>query len=327
MNDVATVPPAPDAGFKDRRTGLMIFGILLIVLGCLVALMIPLMLLGQFMARQVPGLEPTPMRFLLPGVLTYLGLSVAFIWLGIGSMQCRRWARALLLILSWMWLICGIAGSVAVGFIIPQVFAHPPPGSPPLPAAARVLMTLFALAFTTVIYVVIPGVLLLFYRSHHVKATCDARDPVPRWTDACPLPVLAISLLLGCGAFFMPLMIAVYNSVVPFFGCYVTGLPGATILLATAVVWAWAARATYRLQIAGWWAAFLGFGIWMFSAGITFARIGLLPMYELIDFPKAPLDMVRQMGFLQSPLLGVLMVACWLPFLGYVVFTKRYFRK
>jgi MFS family permease len=325
MNEVVNIPPV--TVIKDRRTGLMVFGILLIILGAMVALMIPFMLLGQFMAGRMPGMEPTPMRFLLPAVLMYLGLAVAFVWLGIGSIQCRRWARALVLIIAWMWLIMGVIGTISAGFIMPVVFAHPPAGSPPMPPAGIAVFTVIMLAICSVFYIGIPAALVFFYKSRHVQATCEARDPVPRWTDACPLPVLAISLMLGCAVVFLPLTMLVYKSLVPCFGSYVTGLPGAVILLVTAVLFAWAARATYRLNMAGWWVAFLGFALWMASAAITMARVGLLPMYEKMGFPQAQLDMLKQMGFLEGPWLWIMLVACWLPFLGYVIYTRKYFKK
>ena len=51
-------------------------------------------------------------------------------------------------------------------------------------------MTLFFLVF----FILVPAVWTFFYNSRHVKATGEAPDPVTRWTDACPLPVLAICL-------------------------------------------------------------------------------------------------------------------------------------
>ncbi len=326
MNEAAAVPPV--AAFKDRRIGLMVFGILLILLGALVAFAIPFMLLGQLMASRMPDAPVTPMQFIWPAILMYLGVATVFIWLGIGSIKCRRWARALLLVIGWMWLIMGIVGVISVGVIMPQVFSHmpAPAGAPPLPPAAITVITLIMLAFCSVIYILIPGALVFFYRSPHVKATCELRDPVSRWTDACPLPVLAISLLLGCGAAFMPLMILFYHSIVPCFGAYISGLPGAVVVLVTTLVYAWAARATYKLQMAGWWVALLGFALWVLSAAITMARIGLLPMYEHMGFPKEQLDLLKQMEFLNSPLLWILMVAAWVPFLGYIIYTKKYFR-
>ena len=106
-----------------------------------------------------------------------------------------------------------------------------------MPDAMRVVMTVVALAFGGVIYVIIPGALVLFYRSPHVKATCEARDPVVRWTDACPLPVLAVSLMLGLGAAWMPVMIVASRSVVPCFGCYLSGAPAAANSHRTARSW------------------------------------------------------------------------------------------
>ena len=329
MNDLAAA--VSPVGFKDRRTGLMVFGILVIVMGCLLALMAPLMLLSQLMAGRVPGVEPTPLRLLLPAVGMYLGLAVAFIWLGIGSTMCRRWARALLLIISWLWLLGGLVGIVVMAFMLPQIFAGAipgtPPGTPAMPAAARMVITLFTLATCSVIYIIIPGALVFFYRSPHVKATCETRDPVPRWTDACPLPVLAVSLMLGMGAAMMLLLIGAYHSVVPCFGRYLSGAPAAALLLVTMVAYAWGARACYKLNVAGWWVAILGYGLWMLSAGVTFVRVGILPMYEIMDFPKTQLDVMRQMGFLNSPWFMILMLAFWLPFFGFVVYTKKFYKK
>ena len=329
MNETLLVPPVQEV--KDRRTGLMIFGILVILLGLCVGLMAPLMLVGQVMAQRVPGMEPTPMRFVLPAIFMYLGLAAGFIWLGIGSTMCRRWARALLLILSWMWLLGGIVGIVVLALILPQIFAGPwpgaQPGMPPLPEPARLAITVVVLAISSVIYVVIPSGLVVFYRSRHVKTTCEIRDPVARWTDACPLPVLALSLMLGLGAATMPLMMVGYHSIVPCFGTYLSGAPGAVILLVTMILYGWGARANYKLNMAGWWVTLLGFGLWMLSAAVTFARVGMLPMYELMEFPKTQLDLMRQMGFLNGPYLCVMMLVLWLPFFGFLIYTRKFFKR
>jgi hypothetical protein len=53
-----------------------------------------------------------------------------------------------------------------------------------------------AFVFNGVVFVLLPAIWTYFYRSPHVKATCEARDPVARWTDACPLPVLGFCLWL-----------------------------------------------------------------------------------------------------------------------------------
>jgi peptidoglycan biosynthesis protein MviN/MurJ (putative lipid II flippase) len=106
-------PVSPIAEFKDRRSGLIGLGILVILVGCVCALLVPLMLLGQAMSAKATGGEPD-YRMMIPAAVTYAVMAVAFVWLGIGSIMARRWARALLLILAWGWLVMGV---VMVGFM------------------------------------------------------------------------------------------------------------------------------------------------------------------------------------------------------------------
>jgi len=50
----STPSPTP---YKDRSAGLVIFGILTVLMGCLAALFIPLMLLGQAAAAKNPDAQ------------------------------------------------------------------------------------------------------------------------------------------------------------------------------------------------------------------------------------------------------------------------------
>ena len=118
--------------YKDRSAGLLIFGILTILLGCVAGLFVPLMFFGQAMSAKARTGVPAPFSAILPAVLIYSVLAVALVWLGIGSIMARRWARALLLIFSWSWLILG---TVCFGF---HGILHPAnAGEPPLPRNGR----------------------------------------------------------------------------------------------------------------------------------------------------------------------------------------------
>src|ERR1017187_4823253 len=200
MNE-PSIPPcesAPLPDYKDRSTGLFIFGILTLLLGCLAGLFVPLMLFGQMAAAKVPNAPPVNHASMVPGMAVYGLLAVALIWLGIGSIQARRWARALLLIFSWSWLIFGVLMTAIMPFVMSKAMANLPPnaktGQPAMPPAAITGMVIGMTLFFFVIFVVVPAVWTFFYNSRHVKATCEARDPVTRWTDACPLPVLPLCL-------------------------------------------------------------------------------------------------------------------------------------
>ena len=274
-------PVSPISDFKDRRGGLIWFGILMIIIGCLCTLFVPLMFFGQKLAARSTGVAPD-FRILIQAGLIYGGLAVMFIWLGIGSIMARRWARALLLILAWSWLLMGICMVGVMSIFLPRVYAHAPADGSPMPDATRVVIMIVTLAFLSVLFVVLPGLLVLFYRSRHVKATCEVRDPVRRWTDACPLPVLALSLMLGFGAVSMLQMAVVYRGVMPFFGCLLSGVPGTIAILVMIAVWSYCARATYQLNVIGWWIVLASFGMIMLSSVLTFTRVDLIEMYRLM---------------------------------------------
>src|SRR5258708_5911886 len=86
--------------YKDRSVGLTIFGSLTILMGCLAALMILFMMIGMAAATPTQNIS-TPASTMLPVTFVYGTLAVSLVWLGIGSIMARRWARALLLIWSW----------------------------------------------------------------------------------------------------------------------------------------------------------------------------------------------------------------------------------
>src|SRR4051812_38801345 len=113
--DLAQASTAP---YEDRKTGLTIFGILTLLMGAVCALFIPLMLASLTMSANVRG-PAQDTRMILPALLMYGGLAVMFVWLGIGSIKARRWARALLLILAWCWLLVGIIGTAVVALVLP----------------------------------------------------------------------------------------------------------------------------------------------------------------------------------------------------------------
>jgi hypothetical protein len=245
---------------------------------------------------------------------------VAFIWLGIGSIRCRRWARALMLILSWSWLVTGVTAISFLLFFGPRMIQGLPPG-------AKVVALLVMGVIWTIIFIVIPAVLVGFYQSRHVKATCDARDPAARWTDGCPLPVLAVSVWLGLGAATMLAMPLGYGAVLPFFGALLSGLPGTAACLLLAGLWAYLAWAWYRLKPMAWWTTLAILLVFSISNFITFTQVDLMDMYRLMGYPPEQIAMIEKFNFLTSKTM-VWGSACFmLPLIGYLIWVKRFFRR
>jgi len=311
--------------FKDRKTGLVVFGILQIILGGACALMVPFMIIGM-LASTVLKDSPAPpinISMMIPALLLYTLAAVWFVCMGIGSIKARRWARALVLVTSWLWLISGTVGLVFVLLLMPDMYDRMGE-SGQIPPGAAVFMKYVVTGFMTVVYVIIPGALLLFYSNKNVKATCQFRDPRIRWTDKCPLPVLAVSLIFGFWALSM-LSLAGYGWTIPFFGTILTGLPGAGVALVCLLLSGYVAWGSYKLRIQAWWCAVLLIILWALSTAITFSRVSMLDFYENMNFPQQQLEIMKQYDMLESPAMALFFGLWVVGLLAYLLYTKKYF--
>jgi hypothetical protein len=321
-----TSSPVP---YKDRSVGLVIFGILTILLGCVAGLFVPLMLFGQMASNRATG-TPVAVSTLLPAMSVYLFLAVALIWLGIGSIMARRWSRALLLIFSWSWLVTGTLILVGTLFFIPVFLAglHSKEMDNHQAVPPEVLGIAFVvmLLMLGIIFVILPAIWTFFYSSRNVKATCEMRDPVTRWTDKCPLPVLGLCSWLLFSVPMMLLMPISDHGVMPFFGVFLTGWPGSLLCLFVAALWSYAAWLLYKLESRGWWLILIALCVFMVSAALTYARHDMAEMYHLMGYPKAQIEQMQTSGLMKRNLLGWMTVCSVLPFLGYLIFIKKYFR-
>ena len=318
-------PPPPLPGFKDRRTGLLVFGIIEIILGVLCVLLVGLMLLGQAMISRNTG-SPISLRMLAPALLIYLGLAVMFVWVGIGSIQCRRWARALMLIFSWCWLGIGIVTVPLMAFILPRSLEAVSKQGAAIPPGVMIGIIIFQILLMSVILVVLPAVFIFFYRSPHVKATCEGRHPLPGWTDTCPLPLLGMSLMLWLGAVMILGMPIAYHGVMPFFGTLLDGWSGTLFAIGFAALWIWLGRLWFQARSIGWWTLLAAMILFSISNFITFQRVDLMEMYQKMGYPQQQIDQIRQQGLLTSELMAWSSVIWFLPMLGYMVWVKRFFK-
>lgn len=326
MTDVSL--PTGGPGFKSRRGGLIAFGAIQIAFGLLCALMLVLMGIGLAAAAAMggqPGAPAMDTRMMMPGFLFYLLLAVWNLWMGIGSIMARRWARALVLVMSWVWFVMGTVGMIFLLAWMPDMFDRMAAVGQMPPAAVQVA-TVVTFVFAALFYTVIPGLFVLFYGSPHVKATCDRIDPRPRWTDRCPLPVLALSVMAAIWAACMPLM-GFYGWCIPFFGTILTGAGGAAFALLAAVLLAFLARGLYRLNLAAWWGTAALSVVWAASVAVTFSRIDMMKYYEKMNFPAEQMEALRVMPMMQNSSWIAWAIAGWvIAGLGYMVWTLRYFK-
>jgi hypothetical protein len=329
----APVPEAPT--YTDRRTGLVVFGVFQVIMGLLAALMIPLMVLGAFMSRMAPGGAMRPLQYVAT-IVSYVALAATLITFGIGSILTKRWARALTLVTSWYWLILGSLITVLFTAILPVTFrsamqqAERSSGaaapSPELTTGVMAVILTIIILFAAFFLIIVPLVYVIFYSRRDVGETCRRRDPVQRWTDRTPLPVLGAVVLNFVGALFS-LMTAVTTPLFPFFGRYLTGLPGGACFLAIGALDMYLAFALFRRQRSAWWIAILTVPVRILSMILTYGRADLFQAYSKIGVSDQQLQMMSANPIFRGHVILWWSLISMFIYFGYLLWLKRYFRE
>jgi len=316
MNQASQISQPVMSGYKDRSGGLLVFGILFLLVAGLCALLGLLGLAAGMSTGQAGGAA-------MSGVaIVYGSVALLFGSLGVGAMRARRWCRPLVLILSAfamvgsvIGLVCGVLYASDFVSMFESELAKQPQQTMP-EGMGYIVLVMMAL-FILFVGVVLPLVCFLFFRSPHVKATCEVKDPDPRWTDACPVPVLALVLLVAANAFFVVLTPFTSKGFFPFFGDYLIGFPGAIACLLMASALFYAAWRAYYLDVLGWW--------------LMLAVSMLQSVSQLMTMAQADLgELYRMMGYSAEALMRGFNTANTAAFavagLLFLIWVKRYFR-
>ncbi len=326
MSDLAAYPPQPV--YKVRSTELIVIGILEICLALLSFLMLALtafaaLSLAASPAGREAGMGSRPM--LVSGFI-YLLSGAYFAVLGAGTLRGRRWARTIGLVTSWIWLIAGVFSTLVLVFLLPRIMAGVRAAAGPSNPAAGTFVTGCVGVFLLLFYIVVPGILLLFYRGPSVKATFEAKDASIPWTDRVPAPVLAITLLLAFGA--AATLMGLFYGVFPLFGSFLTGAPAILGSLVTSLLCAGLAWGVYNRRMAAWWACVVCFLLGCVNGALLFRGGGIRRMYEAMGMSAAQLQQIDRMGILEmysNPAVQAPIVAMWLGALGFLIWARRFF--
>ena len=334
----ATAVDARELPFKDRRTSLKVAGVLLILFGSLFACFGVLTPVGIYFAAafsqvpttqgvRPPGVSRPDYHTMIVAGGSYLLMAGVSIWLGIGSVRVRRWARPLLLVIGWSWLLIGIVsfGHFALfgANMREMMTAGSPPGAPQPPPAAVYVATAAIGTFTFVFFLVLPALLVWLYSRRGVRETVEFFDPRFAWTDRCPTPVLAVAgwlVLAAVGA----VVYSVY-AVFPAFGWFVTGPAAVALLLALAAVFAWVAWGVYRLRTWAWWATAILWTLWAGSMVWTFTKAGYHEFYRRAGYSPQDVDMMmRYSGQFEDGTVWMIALSC-VGLIAYLLYVRKYF--
>ncbi len=298
--------------YRDRRTALLIAGVLEILLGVGAWLIVGLMIFAASMvAAQGAGSKGS----MIPGIAVYGIAGLVFVMLGVGSIRARRWARALWLVVSSFWLIGGVLAAAVVALLMASV------------AGVESILLIAILSFFAVFMIGLPASLLAFYRSPHVKATCEAAAPEPCWTDGCPLPVLGAALWFASMTLTLPWMGWLYGGLYPFFGHFVRGAAGHGLWMVSGLLSGIATYGIYRRIHTLWLLGLvlvLGQGI---SATVTYAVVDPKELFAAMGIEGAALEQIERMGMIRPSYMIGSVAAAILPMVGLLLWARACFPK
>ncbi len=315
-------PQAPnsDAAHRDRSTGLVVFGVLEILLGLLCALLIPLSLLAWWVSAGSTSFGST-----FPVLVIYAATAAGFIWLGIGSIRARRWARDLTLAFSRIWLVTGVCSVLVIAFMLPGILGGlgAAEGMPPeaLFVASAVIFVVLGL-----IYVLLPAAFVLFYRSPDVAATCRARDPATQFTDRVPPRILTLAVVWGLGSISVLAMPA-YGWAIPFFGLMLSGAAGAALWMVVLVVCGVLAWGTCRGHLWAWWGAMAATVVAAASTILTSLRIGPGEVVRTLPIADDQRLVLESISWPEPWVMTLVWIVVWASMVIYLLTVRSEFRK
>ncbi len=177
-------------------------------------------------------------------IIGYYCIAAVCIPLGLGHLNPRRWAKTVSQAGISAWLVVGIPLTlVTLGLLLTYK---------PMNRVSLV----FTLGMGLLLYPGIPVVLLRFYRNRDVQATFETIDPGPDWTEKFPLPVLSLAMLLLFYWLIAHIPIF-FNGAFPFFGRWLTGLPGIEVTTAVLMSFGVMIWGVARLKTWAWWGTLL----------------------------------------------------------------------
>lgn len=296
------------------------------VLTAATGLLVPIVLALPRAASGGPGAAPR-VGNLVSAALTCLVTGIALILIGVGAVRLRRWVRPLILTAATITSVIGVVSVLAMLVAVPAMrqgmIAGARPGTPPPPSGVLELILACTIGFMALVFVVIPGAYLWLYQKPVVKQMLEYYDPVPRWTDRHPLPVLglAVGWAMAAGS----ALLEVPQAVAPVFGTVLFGAAGSAAHLAEAAAAAVVGWLVLRRRRAGWWGSLALIGLWILGAAATQLRPDRFELYRRAGYSAQELNVMRRAGATGGLFAGVLWLAASLLPLGYVLYVRRYF--
>jgi hypothetical protein len=173
--------------------------------------------------------------------------------------------------------------------------------------------------------ILLPLLGLWFYRSDRVREIFETHDPNQYWTDRFPALVLGIVLLLG--ALILALHIAIFlQAAFPLFGQLLLGRQMVYVIAACILILGVLMFGVIRLKIWAWWGTALFTGLLAVSALMTFSKVNLVEIIQMMDLPAYERAFLSEFQLLQNLNLIGLVVVPLFALTTLVLKSRKYFK-
>jgi hypothetical protein len=303
---MSSLPKEKD--YADRSRILKILGLLLLIAGIGFGILAPLETYCYYLFSQEGSFHYEGFGFgsfmfanITGQIVAYYGLAVIGIVLGYGHWNIRKWARRLTAALLWTWVVVGAPLTAGAAFLFLGQ------KDPSIAAAAT------ATGFFGFCYLILPWLLIRFYKGRNVRRTFEAHDLTNSWIEDLPMPILVLSALFVFFAVVIH-MLVLFRGIFPAFGKFLYGIPGIlSIACCTAalLVLLWG---TLRRKRWAWWAALIVWGGFTLSLVVTFIFTRYADLLAEIGFPSREVEILKSIplqGYHLALLFGLPCLAAW----------------
>jgi hypothetical protein len=357
MTHIPYETPGVPAELSAPKTGLMVFGIIMIIMGSLAGCFAILTPLSLVMMSLVPAPQRANVpqsleyRSIIASGMMYLLFSVALTWTGIGSVRARRWVPPVVKSVCTIVLVAGIIFTIATAWRLPRIgtvmqmsmsAARAPssapssaaagtPSLPPPPAVTAVSSTVTAIAITAgvlvavLFYIVIPGVFLWYYRKESVRNAVEFFDSHPRWTDGVPMPVMILGMCTLISGVW--LLFPAITGLFPAFGTYIRGTPALVIWIVLGVIQLLAALGMFKMKMGAWFLAIGTLTVLTASALMTALRVDPDTYYQMMQISDEQREILRAAGTLTPTSVAVMGILTYTLFLGFALYALKSLRR
>ncbi len=308
---------------ENRKWVLVLIGIPQILFGGLLILAGLMAMINLPMGADQGGNHQV--MSMIMAMIMNLGTGSLLITLGLGLAKARKWAHAILTIMSAFTFCIGIFGFLFLMIYGTKVFEgmpmHPEFNKEMLGSLVKVM-----LVFDFVIGIILPLLVYLACINKNMIAMIQRLNPQKSWVDKAPLPIIALSGLTIYGGIALPInMVAGYS--VPLMGFWLEDIPASLFMLVYAGILVYVGYQLFKMKLKAWYGITALYAFSIVSFILTVKTAGLEGLYGTGSMSSQQIELFKQSFFFNDDRVVGLVIVIMVPYIAFIAYAKKHFKK